>query len=164
MTDGVLVVGYGNALRTDDGLGWHAADRLADDPRLAGVTVLQRHQLMPELALDVSAAALVVLVDASHVPPPGTFTVTQVERASDAATTWSHQLSPPTLLALAHELYGRAPDVFLVSAGVESLELGDRLSPVVEAALPRVVDAVAKLVAAHAAKPGAGPAAEHTHA
>ena len=35
MTGGVLVVGYGNALRTDDGLGWHAAERLADDPRLA---------------------------------------------------------------------------------------------------------------------------------
>jgi hydrogenase maturation protease len=142
------VVGYGNALRTDDGLGWHAADRLANDPRLAGVDVLQRHQLTPELALDISAAALVVLVDASHGLPPGTFTVTQVERASDAATTWSHHLSPPSLVALAHELYGRAADVFLVSCGVESFEMGDRLSPAVEAALPQVVDAVVELIAA----------------
>jgi hydrogenase maturation protease len=157
MTDGVLVVGYGNALRTDDGLGWHAADRLANDPRVAGVVVLQCHQLMPELALDVSAAAFVVLVDASHGPSPGTFTVTKVERASDAATTWSHHLSPPSLVALAHELYGRAPDVFLVSCGLESIEMGDRLSPTVEAALPQVVDAVVGLVAWHAAERGAGP-------
>jgi hydrogenase maturation protease len=160
MTDGVLLVGYGNALRTDDGLGWHAAGLLAGDPRLAGATVLQCHQLMPELALDISAAALVVLVDASHTLPAGRFTVTQVERADDAGTTWSHQLSPPSLVALAHELYGRAAEVFLVSAGVESLELGDRLSPVVAAELPRVVDAVADLVASHAARRGAGPAAE----
>jgi hydrogenase maturation protease len=147
MTDGVVVVGYGNALRTDDGLGWYAADRLANDPRLTGVNVLQRHQLMPELALDISAAALVVLVDASHGLPPGTFIVTQVERASDAATTWSHHLSPASLVALAFELYGRAADVFLVSCGVESFEVGDRLSPAAEAALPRVVDAVVELIA-----------------
>ena len=150
MTDGALVVGYGNALRTDDGVGWHAAGCLAEDPRLAGATVLQRHQLMPELALDISAASVVVLVDASHGPVPGTFLVTQVEQASGAGTTWSHHLSPPSLVALAHELYGRAPDVFLVSCGVESLEMGDRLSPALEAALPRLVDTVVELVASHA--------------
>jgi hydrogenase maturation protease len=150
MTDGVLVVGYGNTLRTDDGLGWYAAERLAADPRFHGV-VLRRHQLMPELALDVSAAALVVLVDASHGPPAGTFTVERVERASGAGTTWSHHLSPHSLVALAHELYGRAPDVFLVSCGVESIEMGDCLSPVVEAALPQVVDAVVELVASRSA-------------
>ena len=147
MTDGVVVVGYGNALRTDDGLGWYAADRLASDPRLTGVTVLQRHQLMPELALDISAAVLVVLVDASHELPPGAVTVTQVERASDATTTWSHHLSPPSVVALAHELYGRAADVFLVRCGVESFEMGDRLSPAVATALPKVVDAVVELIA-----------------
>jgi hydrogenase maturation protease len=167
MTSGVLVVGYGNALRTDDGLGWHAADLLADDPRLAGATVLQRHQLMPELALDISGAALVVLVDASHALPAGSVTVTRVERAGDTGTTWSHHLSPPSLVALAHELYGRAPEVFLVSAGVESLELGDRLSPVVEAELARVVDTVADLIASEPADStaeSADPGVESTHA
>jgi len=151
MTGGVVVVGYGNTLRTDDGLGWYAADRLAGDPRLPGATVLQRHQLMPELALDISAAALVVLVDASHALSAGTVTVTPVERAGDATTTWSHHLSPPSLVALAQELYGRAAPVFLVSCGVESFEMGDRLSPAVEAALPRVVDAVVELITSGAA-------------
>lgn len=164
MTGGALVVGYGNALRSDDGLGWHAASLLADDPRLAGAVVVQRHQLMPELALDVSGSSLVVLVDASHGLPAGTLTVTRVGRASHAGTTWSHHLSPPSLVALAHELYGRAPEVFLVSAGVECIEAGDRLSPVVEAALPRVVDTVADLVASRAEEPAADPGAECAHA
>lgn len=153
MTAGALVVGYGNPLRTDDGVGWHVADRLADDPRLDGAAVLRRHQLTPELALDVSAASLVVLVDASHGPAPGTFTVARAERAGDTGTTWSHHLGPPSLIALAHELYGRAPDVFVVSCGVQSLEIGDTLSPVVEAALPAVVDAVAELVAVYTVVP-----------
>ena len=155
MTDAILIVGYGNPLRSDDGLGWHAAALLAGDPRLDGVTALQRHQLTPELAFDMSTAALVVLVDATRNRPPGTFTMGRVERAGDvSSTTWSHHLSPSCLAALAYELYGRVPDVFVLSCGAESLEVGDRLSPTVEAALPRVVDAVVQFVAsrvAHAA-------------
>jgi hydrogenase maturation protease len=147
MTDGALVVGYGNALRTDDGLGWHAAERLAEDPRMTGVAVLQRHQLAPELALDFSRASLVVLVDARHGTAPGTFTIERVAPADGAATTWSHHLSPPSLVALALELYGRVPEVFVVSVGVASVEMGDRLSPALEAALPRVVDSVVTFVA-----------------
>ncbi len=146
MTDGVLVIGYGNPLRTDDGLGWHAAERLAGDPRLAGMTVVRCHQLTPELALDVSQATLVVLVDASHGRPAGTFSIDRVERAGGGAPTWSHRLDPPSLVALADAMYGHAPDVFTVSVGVESLALGDGLSPLLDTALPLVVDAVAGLV------------------
>jgi hydrogenase maturation protease len=141
----ILVVGYGNPLRSDDGLGWHAAGLLVDDPRLDGVTVLQRHQLTPELAFDMSTAALVMLVDATRNRPPGTFAICRIERAGDAATL-SHHLGPANLVALAYELYGRAPDVFLLSCGAELFDMRDRLSPTVEAALPRVVDAVAEFV------------------
>lgn len=148
MTCRVVVVGYGNTLRSDDGLGWHAAERLADDPRLDGVDVIQRHQLTPELAFDISAASLVVLIDASSRRAPGEFCVERVEPAAGAGPRGSHHLTPATLVALAHELYGCAADVLVVSCGVQSLEIGDRLSPVVEEALPRLVDAVAELVAA----------------
>lgn len=147
MTGGVLVVGYGNALRTDDGLGWHVAERLASDPRFERVEVLQRHQLTPELAFDFAEASAVVLVDASTAVPAGTFTVTRVEPADAAATAWSHHVDPPALIALALDLYGRAPEVFVVSCGAASFDAGDRLSPVVAAALPALVDAVAALVA-----------------
>jgi hydrogenase maturation protease len=154
VNDAILIVGYGNPMRSDDGLGWYAAELLADHPHLDGATVLKRHQLTPELALDISASALVLLIDATRNRPPGTFTIRRVERAGEAATTWSHHLGPANLVALAHELYSGVPDVFLVSCGAELFDMGDRLSPTVEAALPRVVDAVAEFVAsavAHAA-------------
>ena len=149
MTGGVLVVGYGNALRSDDGIGWHAAERLAGDERLNGVVVMQRHQLTPELALDISAASLVVFIDASRDLPPGSVDVGRVERAG-AGPTSSHHLSPPALVALAHELYGQSPAAFAVGCGVASLELGDQLSPAVGAALATVIDTVAGIVDAHA--------------
>lgn len=146
MTGHVVVVGYGNALRCDDGVGWHAAERLADDPRMDGVEVLQRHQLTPELALDISRASLVVLVDASSRLRPGKLGVERVEPAVGDGPRGSHHLTPATLVALSHELYGRAADVFVVSCGVQSLEIGEHLSATVDAALPKLVDVVADLV------------------
>jgi len=62
---GVLVVGYGNPLRGDDGAGFNAAWLLSLDPRLQGADVLIRQQLTPELAEDVARADLVVLIDAA---------------------------------------------------------------------------------------------------
>jgi hydrogenase maturation protease len=151
VTDGVLVVGFGNALRTDDGVGWAVAERLATDPRLEGATVIARHQLTPELALDVSRAAGVIFIDASHGPPAGEFTIERLDPSGNGATPSSHHVSPTSIVQLALELYGHAPAVQLVSVGVESVEAGDRLSPVVEAAIPRLVDAVVALTTEAAA-------------
>jgi len=52
----VLIVGYGNALRSDDALGPLIAARLVEDPRFGGATVVAAHQLTPEMAIDVSVA------------------------------------------------------------------------------------------------------------
>jgi len=151
VTDGILVVGFGNALRTDDGVGWTVAERCAADPRLERATVIARHQLTPELALDVSRAAGVIFVDASHGPPAGEFTIERLEPSGGGARPSSHHVSPTSIVQLALELYGRAPGVHLVSVGVESVEAGDRLSPVVEASIPQLVDAVVALATEAAA-------------
>jgi hydrogenase maturation protease len=149
---GVLVVGYGNPLRTDDGVGPAVAARLAGDPRLAGAEVRSAHQLTPELALDASAASLLVLVDASADVPAGDVTVTRLDpeaAVSEAGEAMTHHLDPAGLVGLARELWGSAPEVVLVSVGVSSLEVGDRLSPVVEGAVQHATDAVAAIVEAH---------------
>ena len=165
MIEGVLVVGYGNTLRTDDGVGRYAAECLANDPRLDGAAVIACHQLTPELALDVSRAALVVFVDASHGSSAGTLTMERIAPMARTDPGSSHLLSPWRLVSLARELYGNAPpDVFVVGVGVESVSLGDRLSPVVEVALPGLVDAVAQLVADQGSRHGAVLMADPRHA
>lgn len=143
--DGVLIVGYGNSLRTDDGLGWHVAARLADDSRLAEATILQLHQLTPELALDVSRARFVVFVDARQ-GGRGTLAVEPLPAADDVALSWTHHVEPGVLLALARDLYGHAPEAAAVSVGVASIEAGDRMSPQVEAMIPEVVERVVRLI------------------
>jgi hydrogenase maturation protease len=143
---GVLVVGYGNSLRSDDGVGWHAARLLATDPRLEGARVLGHHQLVPELAVDVSRASLVVLVDASAGGDPGSLSVRRVRPRPPTPTTWSHHLDPETLAGLAEALYGVVPPMVLVSVAAGSLAEGDRLSVALERALPEVVEVIADVV------------------
>ena len=46
----VLIIGYGNPLRADDGVGWQAARRLAELRQDEFVETLALHQLTPELA------------------------------------------------------------------------------------------------------------------
>jgi hydrogenase maturation protease len=158
----VLVIGYGNALRTDDGVGWHAARLLAGDPRLADVVVVAEHQLTPELAFDLSLASLVVLLDATTETPAGTVTVRSIAEPGAAAGeaagvppgASSHHVDPELLLVLARQLYGRAPEAVVVSVGVSEMGLGEGLTPAVEAALPAVADIVARLVAEHDARAG----------
>jgi hydrogenase maturation protease len=144
---GVLVVGYGNPLRGDDGIGWHAAGLLAADPRLAGAEVLARHQLLPELAEDVSRAWLVVLVDACAHGAPGSVSIRRIEGRPSTPGTWSHHLDPEALAGLAEALFGAAPPMVLVSVAAGSLAEGDGLSSRVQQVLPEVVEAVAGVVA-----------------
>jgi hydrogenase maturation protease len=148
--DRVLVIGYGNSLRGDDGAGWHAAAALADDPRLAGADVLACHQLAPELAEDIAHARLVVLVDAcSRGAPPGTVSVRRVEPGYPLAPTWSHNLDPAALVGLAETLYGASPPVFLITITGAFFGYGDRLSPPVRQALPEIANTIDVLQAPH---------------
>ena len=148
VTRRALVIGYGNSLRADDGFGWFAAERLADDPRLSDTDVLCRQQLTPELSLDISTASLVVFIDASSILAPGEVAI-RILTALPGAAAWTHHLTPEALLAMSHDLYAAAPDAALVSVGADSLAPGEGLSAAVARALPVVVDIVIALIRDH---------------
>ena len=154
----VLVIGYGNTLRGDDGLGPRVAALLEADKRLLGARIVARHQLVPELAAEFAEADLVILVDASESVAPGEVAVRRLdeeigtgERLGGAAgpapsSTWTHHVDAASLLALARELLSATPEAYVVAIGAESMELGDGLSAAAERALPAAVDAVAAIV------------------
>ena len=142
---GTLVVGVGNVLRGDDGVAFSAIARIAADPRCAGVNVVVHHQLTPELAEEVAAATRFILVDAEVALAPGEVRVRRLS-PTGGGEPLSHHVAPEGLLALARLLYGHAPPAWTVSVGLVSTELGEPLSGPVEAALPAVTDAVARLL------------------
>ena len=136
-----VIIGYGNPLRGDDGLGWHAAERLRDDLAGPDVEVIACQQLTPELAEIISRAERAVFIDACHGAYPGTISCQPVKIAAAQARSFSHDLDPAALLAGAQVLYGAAPtECVVMSISGASFAHGQALSPVVAAALPLLVD------------------------
>ncbi len=98
----VMVIGYGNTLRGDDGLGWVAAERLAEilPP---SVSVLQRHQLGIEMVEDIADIDHLVLIDVTASEAPGTITCRQLMATREVGADsfdFSEELSPPVQAAL----------------------------------------------------------------
>ena len=129
-----LVIGIGNPLRGDDGVGWRLAEALGE-PHLA----LQ--QLTPDCAARLTECQRVLFVDAwlvdqggfAAVPTP----VLQRLRAAPAPPGLSHHLEPATLLWLAERLYGCNPEAWQLLVPATAFIHGDVFSPSLQTQLPQ---------------------------
>jgi hydrogenase maturation protease len=128
----LLVIGYGNELRCDDGVGAKVAAAVAEW-NLSGVHALVCHQLTPELAEPISAARCVVFVDAS-ADAEKTVELRKIEPA-DSAQIMAHAADPRVLLALGEKLFGGYPKAFLLAIPAENFAFGEELSPRARAGL-----------------------------
>lgn len=121
-----LVIGYGNTLRGDDGIGPSVAGEVAA-LGLSGVRVMVVHQLTPELAADLADARGAVFVDSKVCVGP-----TTVERIEAAPTgsVMTHAADPRGLMALCEAIYQRCPESWLVTAPGIDFGFHDGLSPI----------------------------------
>lgn len=140
-----LIIGYGNPLRSDDGVGQAVADALVREPTLQGAEIIACHQLTPELAVDLAAVACAVFIDVEAGPPAGDISITRLSPDPTPSPSMAHHIDPRYLLHLARTLYGRSPEASLVTIGAGSLDLGEDLSEPVATALPQVIAAVRRL-------------------
>jgi hydrogenase maturation protease len=122
----ILVIGYGNELRRDDGVGPRVARAVAAWD-LPGVLALARHQLTPELAEAVAGADAVFFVDAAADLEPGVRVRPVCSGGSRSVL--GHVSSPAELLDLAAALHGHRPPAWLVSIPAADLGFGEELSP-----------------------------------
>jgi len=134
----VMVIGYGNPLRGDDGVGWVAAQRLGERVQSEQITSIGVHQLTPELAETISKVDRVIFIDAAVNQPAGYLSYRSVEPVN-AGRLMAHHLSPEALLAMSKRLFGRCPQAHLITVGGECFEHRDDLSPAVERACERLV-------------------------
>jgi hydrogenase maturation protease len=130
----VLVIGYGNPGRLDDGLGPALAERLARR-RIPGVTVDADYQLTVEDAAAVAAHGAVVFADAS-VDGAEPFFFREVAPAGTGPSFSSHSVEPAEVLGMARALFGaRTRGYALGIRGYAFDEFGERLSERAEANL-----------------------------
>ena len=140
----VLVIGFGNPLRGDDGLGGRAAAEIA--ARWPDVSVLTPQQLTLDLAEPISRARLVLLFDAAAGETPGSIAYRAVTFDPAVAGTLHHHVSPGALLSAVHALYGQAPPMILLTVSGQAFDFAQGLSPAVEATLPDLIARVADLI------------------
>lgn len=148
MSDRTLVMGIGNLLMGDEGVGVHVARRLAREPFPPHVDVLDGgtggfHLLEPLTSHDP-----VILVDATtDGRPAGTVSVIEPRYASDfPPTLTAHDIGLRDLIVSAAML-NKLPRVRLVTVSIDEMQPMElALSPAVEAAVPRVVEQVWQLI------------------
>ena len=141
----VLIIGFGNPLCSDDGLGWHIAERLPLQRSLNDVQVIAAHQLTPEIAEFASRVERMIFIDASRVGTPGSLRCDVVVPVV-VPNRYTHELSPASLLGLAKELYGRVPEAYLLTIVGECFDTGETMSATVEKGIPALLAEVDRLL------------------
>jgi hydrogenase maturation protease len=121
-----LVIGYGNTLRGDDGVGPRVAEAI-EQLNLPGVRTLICQQLSPEYADPVSRAHTVVFVDAA-VDAPREVQLRKIE-PNESAQLMAHAADPRTLLALARDVFGHAPQAWWLTIPAAKLDFSETLTP-----------------------------------
>lgn len=158
--EGTIVLGLGNPLLGDDGVGWCVADEV--ERRLADAGWPDRDLSVEVDRLSVGGLRLMerlagydaaIVVDAATIPgrSPGSVEACLLEDLPVGGAGHldsSHDTSLVTALAVGRRLGASLPgQVAVVTVQAERvLEFGESLTPAVEAAVPEAADAVLQLL------------------
>jgi hydrogenase maturation protease len=159
MSGRVLIVGYGNPYRRDDGVAYHVINRIRQqqgktvlsqdedgmDDLGHPIDTLMQHQLLPELAPLLAEYQTIVFVDAHTAACPDPVRVVPVEPQYGFHAV-THHISPSMLLELTRASQGVTPVSWLVSIRGDDFDFGDFLSPACERAIPEAVTQIMDLI------------------
>lgn len=128
----LLIIGYGNPARGDDGLGPLVAEHIESLKSLRHwqhIDVLTAYQLQIENVMDLVDYQTVLFIDAdSQINSPYLLTRCQPEVGQSYT---SHALTPDALLAVYQQVYKTAPPAcYLLKIAGHAFELGQPLSSI----------------------------------
>jgi len=138
-----LVIGLGNPLMGDDGVGWHVAERLAGDPRLPeSVEVMCGGTDLLRCGGQMEGRSRVILIDAIQDDRPAGSVLVLGESFSelDSRQEHAHHLSAVQAIQLL-KMTVAAP-IALLGISIRSAVARTELSPAVDGRMPSIVDRV----------------------
>ncbi|MCX6971625.1 MAG: hydrogenase maturation protease [Verrucomicrobia bacterium] len=139
----LLVIGYGNTLRGDDGVGPRVAEAV-EALHLPGVRTLVCQQLSPEHADPIALADTVIFVDAA-VDAPNEVRFRQLE-PGDTPQLMAHAADPRTMLALSRDVFGHVPRAWWLTIPAEKMEFSEDLTPAARHGFAEAVKKIQLLV------------------
>lgn len=131
----ILVFGFGNPGRQDDGLGIALVDRL-EPLGLPSCTFEQNYQLNAEDALLISEFDTVIFADASVAAE--SFSLTPISPALEISFT-THAMHPASVVALCNQLYSKFPKCYLLEMRGFEWEMKEGLSKAAESILEQTL-------------------------
>lgn len=137
----ILIYGYGNPGRQDDGLGIRLAERLEEwsaRKGLDGVSFENNYQLNIEDAEAISNQDLVIFADASEEEIDD-FCFSKVDGSGKLSFT-THAASPGYIVKLCNELFNKEPSVYLLHIKGYEWEFKEEISPGALINLDRAVE------------------------
>jgi len=141
----LLILGVGNTLMKDDGIGVYTAQELKKSRLPRGVKVLDAGTMGPGLIDLMREAAKVIFLDAVEMgKKPGTvarLTAEELRPAADDTSYSLHEIRLPQVLQLAFSL-GISPEVVIFGMQPKEIGLGNTLTPPLKKAIPNMVESV----------------------
>jgi hydrogenase maturation protease len=138
----ILIIGYGNPDREDDGVAWHILQLLAAHyglqmpenyldgfyPEGKSIDLYSALQLTPEMADTIANYDSVCFVDAHTGAVPEEISIKQLEPGFQQ-NPFTHHMTPETCLSITQTLYKKKPIALLVSVRGYSFQFAHGLSP-----------------------------------
>ena len=132
----ILIFGFGNPGRQDDGLGIALVDRL-EPLDLPSCAFEQNYQLNAEDALLIADYDTVIFADASVAV--ASVALTEIEPSHEIGFT-THAMHPSSVVGLCNELYSKFPKCYLLEMRGFLWEMKEGLSPEAEDILKKAID------------------------
>ncbi|HGJ65499.1 TPA: hydrogenase maturation protease [bacterium] len=122
----ILLIGYGNSTRMDDGVGWYIANKIEENFSNL-VDVMKAYQLTVEMVDDIKDRDLVIFVDA-HISNENDWFRSEEIKPDSSLGLITHIIKPSNLLAFCENLYHRHPKAYLYSVKGVEFDFGEELS------------------------------------
>lgn len=153
----LIVIGYGNTLRGDDGAGQRVAGIVAGWA-LPQVRSLSVHQLTPELAAEIAEVEIAIFVDVYPVTELSIAEPAKAEirsipihsstyrRDASICEGSGHTVDPHSLLCLAEVAYGRAPNAWWILLPALNFEFSEQLSPLSRSGVTKALQKIEQIL------------------
>jgi hydrogenase maturation protease len=147
----ILIYGYGNPGRQDDGLGTLFVEELEKWAKSENldITCDSNYQLNAEDALTVSENGLVIFADASKHAASG-YNFRQIKPGGSISFS-THSLNPESVLALCKELYSKEPAAYLMTIEGYGWEVNAQLTAKARQNLDKALGFIRKFIKEHTA-------------
>ncbi|WP_301704536.1 hydrogenase maturation protease [uncultured Parabacteroides sp.] len=148
MNKDILVLGVGNLLLKDEGVGIHVIRTLEKEKLPSNVSLMDGGTGGLHLISWIQDYDRIIMVDATlDSNPPGTVRLIRPRYATDFPPLMSaHEIGLRDMIE-AMILTEKLPDIQLIVVSAEDIsEVGMELTPVVEAAVPKVVEMIKQII------------------